>query len=86
MLHSDAASGRRNVFHKVQAVEGDLTEPGLGLSDADAQLLKDEVVIILHCGASIELDADVQKTLTYVLHKSTDQLVLAALGPEAFVC
>ena len=63
MLHEEACKGRRNAFAKVQAVEGDLTLPGLGLSAADAESITREVNVIIHCAADIELDAQVQKTL-----------------------
>jgi thioester reductase-like protein len=63
LLHKEAAAGKRNVFSKVQAIEGDLTKPNLGLSNEDMLTLQQEVGIILHSGANIELDADVQMTL-----------------------
>lgn len=63
ILHEDARSGRSNAFEKVQAVEGDLTLPGLGLSTADAAALRKEVSVVIHCAADIELDAQVHKTL-----------------------
>ncbi|KAF8068243.1 fatty acyl-CoA reductase [Scenedesmus sp. PABB004] len=64
LLHKDAAAdGARNPFAAVQAVEGDLTQPSLGLAPADLEMLQREVSVVLHCGANIELDADVQMTL-----------------------
>lgn len=51
------------MFTKVEAVEGDVCLPGLGLSPADTQMIKDEVNIVIHCAASLELDAQIQKTL-----------------------
>eukprot|EP00775_Hariotina_reticulata_P008751 gene8751-8931_t len=52
-----------NVFSKVKILEGDLQLPGLGLSAQDQARVQAEVDIILHCAASIELDAPIQKTL-----------------------
>lgn len=63
LLHKEAAEGQRNVFSRVIAVEGDLTKPSCGLAAEDLQTLQQEVGVILHCGANIELDADVQMTL-----------------------
>lgn len=63
VLHDEASTGRRNAFEKVQAVEGDLTLPGLGLSAVNAERVRREVNIIIHCAADIELDAPVHKTL-----------------------
>lgn len=62
-LHKDVAEGRQDVFSKVIAIEGDLTLPMLGLAAEDLEALQQEVGVILHCGANIELDADVQMTL-----------------------
>jgi len=45
------------------AVQGDLLAPGLGLSEQDMRRLKREVQIIIHSAASIELEADIHKTL-----------------------
>lgn len=63
MLHKQVAAGGPSPFQKVVAVEGDLCNPGLGLSEADTQQLLDEVDHVIHCAASIELDADIQYTL-----------------------
>lgn len=64
MLHEQAAApGGRNPFCKVQAVEGDMELPGLGLSDADRQLLIDEVDVVIHSAACLTLDAHIQNAL-----------------------
>lgn len=63
MVHKQVANGGSNPFMKVQAVEGDLCLPGLGLSEADQQLLLRDVEQVIHCAANIELDADIQKSL-----------------------
>eukprot|EP00775_Hariotina_reticulata_P007405 gene7405-7614_t len=63
MLHDDALTGRRNVFGKVEAVEGDLSHPELGLSATDMQMLHEEVSMVVHCAANIELDAQIHWTL-----------------------
>uniref|UniRef100_A0A383W7M2 Fatty acyl-CoA reductase n=1 Tax=Tetradesmus obliquus TaxID=3088 RepID=A0A383W7M2_TETOB len=63
MLHEEAAAGGCNVFSKVAAVEGDMNAPGLGLSEQDTAALAGEVQVVIHCAASLELDAPIQKTL-----------------------
>lgn len=63
LLHQDILAGRRNPFSRVHTVEGDLTRPGLGLSHQDLRMLRSNVNIVLHCGALMELEADVQKAL-----------------------
>jgi hypothetical protein len=62
-LHQDILAGRRNPFSRVHTVEGDLTRPGLGLSHQDLRTLRSNVNFVLHCGALMELEADVQKAL-----------------------
>jgi fatty acyl-CoA reductase len=63
MLHADALNGTRNVFNKVEAVEGDLSHPQLGLSATAMTMLHEEVSMVIHCAANIELDAQIQWTL-----------------------
>lgn len=63
VLHVEARQGKRNVFTKVQAVEGDLSAPGLGLSDADTAAVQQHVNVVIHCAADIELDAHIHKTI-----------------------
>lgn len=61
-LHKQVEVGGPNVFTKVKAVAGDLCAPGLGLSAADADVLKESVDFVIHCAANVTLDADVQAT------------------------
>lgn len=63
LLHKEAASGGRQVFHRVKVVDGDLSLPGLGLSGADRELLVNEVDTVIHCAANLALDARIQDTL-----------------------
>lgn len=65
MLHKQVAAGADSPFQKVVAVEGDLCNPGLGLSQADRQQLLGGVDHVIHCAASIELDADIHYTLRW---------------------
>lgn len=46
------------------ALDGDLTAPRLGLSDADAAVLQREVSIILHAAADIRLELPIHDALT----------------------
>jgi thioester reductase-like protein len=55
--------GIRNAFTKVQAVNGDLSLPGMGMSDEDAAAVLQQVTTVIHCAADIELDAPIHKTL-----------------------
>lgn len=65
-LHQQAINGNRNVFSKVKAIPGDLSQPGLGVTEADAAIIQSSVDIIIHCAANVVLDADIQGTLRYV--------------------
>jgi thioester reductase-like protein len=61
LLQKQALHGS-DVLSRVHALEGDLLLPGLGLSAADRELAQ-QVDVVLHCAASMELQADMQKTL-----------------------
>ena len=42
---------------KVVPILGDITEPGLGIGEADLELLKENVSIVFHLAATIKFDA-----------------------------
>lgn len=65
LLHQDILAGKRNPFSRVHTVEGDLTNPGLGLSHQDLRLLRSNVNIVLHCAALVELETHVQQALRH---------------------
>ena len=48
-----------NQLNKFIAVNGDCSQPDLGLSDEDKLRLINEVNIVYHCAASVKLDAPV---------------------------
>jgi fatty acyl-CoA reductase len=43
-------------YDKVKAIDGDMLEDRLGLSDEDRQMLEDEVNIVLHSAATVKFD------------------------------
>jgi fatty acyl-CoA reductase len=57
---------QKSIFHKVRdqqqllakvcAVDGDITQPGLGLAPDTARQLQQELHIVLHCAADIRLE------------------------------
>eukprot|EP00882_Tetradesmus_deserticola_P013375 GHRQ01014200.1.p1 GENE.GHRQ01014200.1~~GHRQ01014200.1.p1 ORF type:complete len:468 (+),score=166.28 GHRQ01014200.1:148-1551(+) len=49
---------------KVELLEGDLNSDGLGLSQHELSLVQGKVNILIHSAASIQLEADVQHTLS----------------------
>jgi long-chain acyl-CoA synthetase len=46
---------------RVRAVAGDLTQPGLGMSNADRTELAEEIGAVLHCAASISFDLPLEE-------------------------
>ena len=63
---------------KVEAVAGDIAQPGLGLAKPAASALAAGVNIVLHCAASIAFDASVQ-TLLATNYKARFQLCVSLL-------
>lgn len=51
------------LLKKMVAIESDLTETGLGLSQSDRTLLQDKVNIVLHSAASVKFDAPLKDNL-----------------------
>jgi fatty acyl-CoA reductase len=62
-LHQQVASGGPNVFSKVRVIEGDIEQPGMGLSAEDRGTLMTHVNVVIHSAASLTLDAHIQKAL-----------------------
>uniref|UniRef100_A0A915KWH3 Fatty acyl-CoA reductase n=1 Tax=Romanomermis culicivorax TaxID=13658 RepID=A0A915KWH3_ROMCU len=60
LLHSQLFSILKekspHVFEKVIAVDGNLTDENLGLSENDAKTLLNEVSIVFHCAATVKFD------------------------------
>ncbi|WIA40535.1 hypothetical protein OEZ86_013881 [Tetradesmus obliquus] len=66
------------LVQKVHVVAGDISLPGLGLSDADRATLLHSVDYIIHCAADIRLEADMQETLSANFEGTRKVLELAA--------
>lgn len=57
-----------SALDKIQIVQGDLTEPNLGMSNSDRKLISDSVEIIIHSAADVRFDRrliDAYKTNVY---------------------
>ncbi|XP_037505642.2 putative fatty acyl-CoA reductase CG5065 [Rhipicephalus sanguineus] len=50
---------------KVTALEGDLTEPNLGLSVSDQAVLTDDVSVVFHSGATVKFDEPIRSADKY---------------------
>jgi thioester reductase-like protein len=55
------ANGAELFEHRVEAVRGEMTEEGLGLSQATRERLADEVDTIIHCAASVSFDLPLEE-------------------------
>lgn len=53
-------------YDKVKAIDGDMLEDRLGLSDEDRQMLEDEVNIVLHSAATVKFDEHLRWALAKV--------------------
>uniref|UniRef100_A0AAR5P819 Fatty acyl-CoA reductase n=1 Tax=Dendroctonus ponderosae TaxID=77166 RepID=A0AAR5P819_DENPD len=51
------------IINKVDAVEGDVMLPNLGISEKDRIMLANEVQLILHCAATIRFDETLKKAV-----------------------
>lgn len=51
------------VLDKVTAVHGNITEPGLGLSERDQQLIVDSVSVVFHLAATVKFDGPLRESL-----------------------
>ncbi|XP_050422549.1 fatty acyl-CoA reductase wat-like [Adelges cooleyi] len=54
---------RPKFYHKISAVAGDVSMPGLGLSASDRQKLADEVNIVFHAAATIRFDEHIRTAI-----------------------
>lgn len=52
-----------DIINKVDAVEGDVMLPNLGISDKDRTMLAKEVELIFHCAATIRFDETLKKAV-----------------------
>ncbi len=58
----DEAAERLPAHPRLTAVAGDIERTGLGLSDASAERLRDEVTNVLHCAASVSFDLPLEES------------------------
>jgi thioester reductase-like protein len=49
---------------KLRLVCGDVTKPGLGISETDLKILQDEVNVILHSAATVRFDEPLKLAVT----------------------
>jgi len=61
----------------VEAVVGDLTQPGLGLSTASRERIASEVTHVIHCAASVEFNLPLAEATTVNAGGALETLVVA---------
>jgi alcohol-forming fatty acyl-CoA reductase len=71
--------GWRELCHPVA---GDITEPGLGLSEADGARLRGELTHIIHCAASVKFDLPVAQATRINITGALDVLAFAQECPR----
>jgi fatty acyl-CoA reductase len=65
---------RPDYMNKVRLVAGDCEQSGLGLEDADREMLCQEVNIVFHVAATVRFDEKL-KTAAYINVRSTKHLL-----------
>jgi len=54
---------RPKFYHKISAIAGDISLPGLGISPSDRQLLAEQVNIVFHAAATIRFDEHIRTAI-----------------------
>lgn len=68
---------KKEALNKVEAVDGDITEQRLGLSEDDERLLVNSVNIVFHCAATVRFDEDLTKSIGMNVSGVLSMLALA---------
>ncbi|XP_049768063.1 putative fatty acyl-CoA reductase CG5065 [Schistocerca cancellata] len=87
LIFSSARQACPDYLRKVVPIAGDCTQPGLGISPADATLLTSKVSVVFHVAAAVRFDADL-RTATLTNVASTCEviaLVKRMINLKAFV-
>ena len=67
-------------WDNVHVVEGELSEPSMGLSDDSYGLLQNTITHIIHCAASVEFDLPIKKALVANVDTSREVLAFARMS------
>ncbi|XP_039752664.1 fatty acyl-CoA reductase 1 [Pararge aegeria] len=55
--------GTAPLIEKIQIIDGDVSAPDLAISDADRQIITDEVHMVIHAAATIRFDEELKKAV-----------------------
>lgn len=64
-------------YHKVSAIAGDVSLPGLGISQSDRTKLADEVNIVFHGAATIRFDEHIRTAININVLGTREMIKLA---------
>lgn len=67
-----------DLLKKIVAIESDITETGLGLSQSNRTLLQDKVNVVLHSAASVKFDAPLKDNLRDNFYGTRSMLELSS--------
>ena len=62
-LFAPLRNNNPNILKKVVAIRGDVTEPKLGMSSSDEELIIDTVSVILHVAATVKFDDEMNNAI-----------------------
>ncbi|KAI1705671.1 male sterility protein domain-containing protein [Ditylenchus destructor] len=89
-IYGRIRASNEELFKKLVPIAGDLMEPDIGLNEADARLLCDQVAIVFHCAATVKFDEKLRvsiqmnvigtQRLVALCHKMT-QLIRPKVAP-----
>ncbi|XP_047098214.1 fatty acyl-CoA reductase wat-like [Schistocerca piceifrons] len=87
VVFSKARAACPDYLRKVVAVAGDCTQPGLGISPADAAELTGRVSVVFHVAATVRFDADLRTATVTNVGSTCEVIALAKRMPnlKAFV-
>lgn len=71
-------SERPDILAKVTPIVGDCVKPGLGISETDKELIKNEVNVIFHVAATVRFDAPLRQAVNMNIRSTSDLLDIAA--------
>jgi long-chain acyl-CoA synthetase len=83
-LHERFGAGFSSyLMSKVQLLDGDISEPNLGLSAGENATLRRELDLIVHCAGLVDFDPDVRKALSANVDGTMNVADLAASSDHA---
>ncbi len=73
-------------FEKLIAINGDISEPGLGLSEKDRNLIASEVSVVFHSAASVKFHGPLKDFIAQNVCGTQSVMQLSEQMPKLLVC